>query len=54
MTQIGSAMEIAIAPWGLNAGVTYINANMVSRNTYSNIYTRVWFTFILLHIPSFT
>ena len=47
-------MEFSIAFYGLNAGVTYLNANMVSRRSYANVYPRVWFTFILIHMPSFT
>ena len=47
-------MDVAIESLTVIRGNTYVSVNIISSQAFSNVITRIWFTLIFMHVPSFT
>lgn len=46
-------MDLSISSGAVSRGLSYNNIKIISRPAYANVYERIWFTFIIIHMPSF-
>ena len=46
-------MDLSITNGAVTRTLTYNEIKIVSRPGYANVYERIWFTFIIVHMASF-